>query len=206
MTDLGGGATGLSLVLFSGLPGTGKSTLASRLALDLDWTLLRIDDLTDGMPAGTDWSDPGTWDGLIVELLQLVQSRLEQDEDVIVDSVFMDLDRWHARSIADEIGASFRPVHTYLSDEAIWRHRVEARRRESDPEVGVASWGRIQRQRVGYRPWTPGTALFLDTGSREDDTYAVLRRFVTKRTVELEPLEDRPFEVGRYHRYMDRPY
>ena len=31
-----------TLVIFSGLPGTGKSTLANRVAVNLGWPLLRI--------------------------------------------------------------------------------------------------------------------------------------------------------------------
>ncbi len=41
-----------TFVLFSGLPGTGKSALAERLSRDLHWPLLSIDDLADCMPAG----------------------------------------------------------------------------------------------------------------------------------------------------------
>jgi len=42
------------LVIFPGLPGTGKSTLAERLARELRWPLLRIDDVVMDVPVNTD--------------------------------------------------------------------------------------------------------------------------------------------------------
>ncbi len=43
-----------ALVIFSGLPGTGKSTLADRLARKLRWPLLRIDDVIGDVPEDAD--------------------------------------------------------------------------------------------------------------------------------------------------------
>jgi predicted kinase len=81
------------LIIFSGLPGTGKSTLASRLARELHMPLLCIDDLLGEVPpeAGVEF-----WDSKVAILLRLTKVQLELGLSVIADSVFMNMDRHHA--------------------------------------------------------------------------------------------------------------
>jgi predicted kinase len=188
-------------VLFSGLPGTGKSSLADRLARELRWPLLRIDDVSAGlMPA----PDPGSlsfWDRAIAALLRLTEAQLQFGVSVIVDSVFMDRDRLHARAIARENGARFLPVHTFVSDERVWERRVSERFAASDPADGVATWERIQVQRRGFRPWEPGTALQVDAVQPLEENFAAVLAFVNGRGPELTPLPEETFTPGRYHEY-----
>ena len=188
-----------AFVLFSGLPGTGKSSLAERLARELHWPLLRIDDVAACLPAEMDRNTLSFWDRAIAALLLLVQAQLKLEVSVIADSVFMNLDRFHARAIARETGARFLPVHTCVSDESVWEQRVTARFTASDPADGVASWERIQVQRRGYRPWEPGTALFVDSVRPVVQNYAAVLAFVTGPDPRLEPLAEVTFTPGKYH-------
>jgi predicted kinase len=107
----------LTFVIFSGLPGTGKSSLANRLAQELRWPLLRIDDVAGDVPAGADYR---FWDEKILTLLTIAEAQLELGLSVIADSVFMGADRFHAQEIARKHTALFRPVYCFVSNESLW--------------------------------------------------------------------------------------
>ena len=184
-----------TLVIFSGLPGTGKSTLANRLAHELKWPLLRIDDVVGYVPdnAGVEF-----WDSCVEVLLTLAEAQLELGLSVIVDSVFMNTDRHHAQALAQKHQAHFRPIYTFLSDDAIWEARVAARFIELN-HPDVATWAQVQRQRGHFRTWEPDTALFADAVNSAEKNYEAVLRFVTSEEVTLQPLDDVPWAAGKYH-------
>ena len=184
-----------TLVIFSGLPGTGKSTLAKRLARELQWTLLCIDDVVGEIP-----ENPGVefWDSKVALLLGLVEAQLELGLSVIVDSVFMNTDRQHTQQLAEKYGARFRPIYTHVSDEAIWEQRVNARYDQLANQA-VATWKQVEHQRGHFRAWQSDTALFIDALNSVEQNYAEVLRFVTSAEVVLKPLDDVPWAVGKYH-------
>src|SRR5215207_787024 len=184
-----------TLVIFSGLPGTGKSTLASQLARQLHWPLLCIDDVVGDIP-----ENPGIsfWDSKVAILLRLVEVQLELGLSVIVDSVFMNMDSHHAQALARKQGARFCPIHVFISDEHVWEQRVNARYEEVNNR-DVATWERIQHQRERFRAWEPGTALFIDSLNLFDRNYENVLDFVTKDPVDLQPLSNLPLVEGKYH-------
>ncbi|MEP7134678.1 MAG: ATP-binding protein [Chloroflexota bacterium] len=184
-----------TLVIFSGLPGTGKSTLANQLARELKWTLLRIDDVVNNIP-----ENPGVefWDSQVEVLLTLTEAQLKIDLSVIVDSVFMNNDRQHAQQLAEKYGTRFRPIYTYVSDNAIWEQRVTARSIETN-HPDIATWKQVQHQRGHFRAWQPDTALFVDTLQPVEQNYAEVLHFVTSKDVSLEPLDDVLWSAGKYH-------
>jgi predicted kinase len=183
------------LVILSGLPGTGKSTLAHRLALELRWTLLCIDDLLGEVPHDADLA---FWDSKIDILLDLIERQLRIGLSVVADSVFMDADRQHAQELARKYNARFLPIHVFVSDEETWKGRVSSRfARLGNPEV--ATWERIQRQREGFREWEPGTALFIDSLYPLEENLADALDFISERGASLQPLKEIPLTRGRYH-------
>ncbi len=185
-----------TLVIFSGLPGTGKSTLANQLARKLRWPLLRIDDVIGDVP-----EDAGIsfWDSKVRILLDLVNTQLELGLDVIVDSVFMNMDRQHAKELARKYQTRFLPIYVFVSDEKIWEQRVTTRYNELNNK-DVATWERIQHQREHFAVWESGTALFVDSVDSVDQNFANVLNFVTKDDVALKPLSEIDLIQGRYHR------
>lgn len=187
---------GQRLVIFSGLPGVGKSTLADQLARKLCWPLLKIDDVIGDVP-----ENPGIefWDSKVDILLDLVNTQLALGLDVIVDSVFMNMDRQHAQKLAQKYQVRFLPIYVFISDDKIWQERVTKRFSELN-DKDVATWENIQHQREHFAPWQPGTALFINSLNSVEENFGHVLNFVTKDNVLLSPLPEVQLSQGRYHR------
>jgi predicted kinase len=184
-----------TLVIFSGLPGVGKSTLADRLARQLRWPLLKIDDVIGQVP-----KNPGIefWDSKVDILLDLVNTQLKLGLDVIVDSVFMNMDRQHAQELARRYNVCFLPIHVFVSDDKVWEERV-IKRFDDLNDQDVATWERIQHQREHFAQWEKDTALFIDSMDPLEENFVRVLDFINS-DVTLKPLAQVQLSQGRYHR------
>jgi len=147
------------LIIFGGLPGTGKSTVAPLVAARLDAVLLRIDSIEQAIRES--WLKPGdVADAGYRAAGAAAADNLRLGRMVIADSVNpIELSRAGWRAIAERCGVAFLEVKFVCSDEAEHRRRVEQRTADIEGLV-LPDWARVQA-RV-FEPW-PGVGLVLDT-------------------------------------------
>jgi predicted kinase len=155
------------LVVMAGLPGTGKSEVAGRLAGRLRIPLFSVDPIESamlraGIPQGFETGLAGY---LVVEAL--VDAHLRLGLDAIVDAVNAEepgKEMW--RGLARKHRVTLRIIECRCSDEALHRARLEGRRRGL-VEFPEPTWDEVQRRRLAYTPWCE-PLLALDAASPLD--------------------------------------
>jgi predicted kinase len=150
------------LVVFSGLPGTGKSTIARELARRLGAVWLRIDTIETSI---ADEATPLTDEGYRAAYA-LALDNLRLGLDVVGDSVnpWMETrDAW--RDVGVRAGADVVEVEVICTDEAEHRRLVETRMSDV-PGLTPPTWQEVVDR--DYRPWTR-ERLVIDTAGRDPE-------------------------------------
>jgi len=139
------------LVVFTGLPGSGKSALARGVAGALGATYLRIDTIETAIVATLMPYRDNPVGYVVAEWVAADQ--LTGGRDVVADAVNgVAAARAGWVALAARTGATLRFVEVLCSDAAEHRRRVEARTPEM-PGQGIPTWEAVQRRR--YEPWPP---------------------------------------------------
>ena len=160
------------LIEFGGLPGTGKSTLAGRLATDTKAVWLRIDEIEAAMRRNALTAEQ-TGIAAYSVAHDVAANHLRRGLTVIADAVnpvAEARDGWRALAVA--VGAEHVVIETVCSDGAEHRRRVETR--VSDlPGWVYPTWAQVHRMMGEYQPRT-GDRLVLDTTRPVDVSYQEL--------------------------------
>lgn len=147
------------LIIFSGLPATGKSTLARLTAQEFRAVWLRIDSIEQAIAdAGLGAAGPAGY----LAAYALAEANLRLGHVVVADSVnpiAITRGAWHA--VAGRAGVAFLDVEVVCSDKAEHRRRAEGRMSEV-PGLVLPTWAQIEGR--DYQPWD-GERVVIDTAS-----------------------------------------
>ena len=156
------------LIVVSGLPGSGKSTVADGLSRALSIPVFSIDPIEAAMwRGGLAKSETGIAAYEVAAALADAQLRLRHS--VIIGAVNpIEAARAAWRTLAAKYRADLKIIECICADKAIHRERIEARIRNIDgmPEI---PWSRVLQRRAEYEPWTD-QRLTLDTSIGTPET------------------------------------
>ncbi|EIK96222.1 chloramphenicol phosphotransferase family protein [Pseudomonas sp. M47T1] len=153
------------LIVFSGLPGTGKTTIAHALAKRVGAVYLRIDTIEQALrDSGALASDVGASGYQVAN--QLALSNLQLGQQVVVDCVNpVAQSRAAWAEVAARAGVPLVNIQVVCSDVAEHRRRVETRMVDV-PGLVAPSWRSVLAH--DYQPWDE-PPLTLDTASVSPD-------------------------------------
>lgn len=169
------------LIVFAGLPGTGKTTLARAVAQRLSALYLRIDTIEQAIRSQAPGSEVGAT-GYVVAY-RIAADNLKIRRHVVVDSVNplrITRDAW--LSVAEQASVELVEVEVICSNIAEHRERVEGRSSDIDG-LQLPSWQDVLNRE--YEAWHR-PHIVIDTACRTlDDAVAELN-------AQLNPTFDEP--------------
>ena len=147
------------LIVIGGLPGTGKTSLATGLARVLDATYVRIDTIEQAIRDATAYPDAHGTAGYVVAYA-LAEENLRLGRIVVADGVNpVAPTRTAWRSVAQRVSVPLLEVELICSDPIEHRQRVE--RRPADVAgLKLPTWSDVVAMK--YEPWA-GDRVVIDT-------------------------------------------
>ncbi len=180
-----------ALIVFCGLPGTGKSTIAAALAersgfavFNSDLIRKRIAGIAPTERAGAGWGQgiysadftAATYKALAEEAARA----LREGGGVIIDATYRDdAERMRLRNAARLVGVPIVFVECALGDEQV-RQRLAARAQQPDA-VSDATWETYLQHKMAFAPFGPELAdchLRVDGGADPADSVCEIERFI----------------------------
>ncbi|MGV9325329.1 AAA family ATPase [Streptosporangium sandarakinum] len=149
------------LIVMSGLPGAGKSSIAQELGRLPPAPVLSVDPVEAAMwRAGIGRGQP-TGPAAYVVVEALASDVLALGQTVIVDAVNDAREQW--RGLARRRSVVLRHIEVTCSDHALHRRRLEGRRRDIDG-FAEPTWASVEARRANFGSWREDL-LVLDSAA-----------------------------------------
>ena len=159
-----------TLYIFSGLPATGKTTLAEKLAKFTGDVLLRIDTIEQGLRDLCSINVTG--EGYRLSY-RIAEDNLKMGNNVIADSCNpIQLTRSEWEKVANSSGANFENIEIICSDKNTHRHRSEYRI-SSIKNLNLPSWEDIESRE--YHPWNRFRHVINTANKTIEEAFTELR-------------------------------
>src|SRR5262245_41470771 len=149
-----------TMIVLSGLPGSGKTVLAEGLSRALSIPIFAIDTIEAAMRrAGLDKAETSAAAYEVARALADEHLRLRHS--VVIDAVNpAEAPRAAWRNLTAKHRASLKIIECVVSDETVQRQRIESR--VGNIAGTQLTWPRLLQRRAEYEPWTD-PRLVLDT-------------------------------------------
>lgn len=163
------------LILFSGSPGVGKSTLSYMLAQQKEWPILTKDQIERSLEKSSIINPNAAYE-LLLDQAKLI---LQNNSSVILDAVFgRAAIRDQVNAIVSETSSELFIIVCSCSDMDLWKKRIENR-----PEVvdgwTPANWDEVQRVQSYFEKWfTPH--LELDAVNPINENFSKIIDYLSK--------------------------
>lgn len=181
-----------TLILFAGMPGSGKTTLARMLARELNIPVFAKDRIQRVL-RDHNLADASSGDGYYI-ILDMADEQLSLGLSVILDATFpLDHFRTVASEIAARYSANFAAIYCTCSDDTVWRERM-THRVQYVPGWKPVGWDDVVRMRDYYQPWNDN-ALVVDSLYLPEENFPKVLEYVQqagpRMYVAVQPLPER---------------
>ena len=159
-----------TLFIFAGLPGTGKTHLARRLAQHMGAVCLRIDTIEQALRDLCRLQVEGEGYRLAY---RVAADNLALGRDVVADSCNpLELTRREWEQVAVNQNASFVNIEVICSDRNEHRRRIETRVTDI-PGLKLPAWDDVMQRE--YEPWTWDRICIDTAGVSVEEAFGALR-------------------------------